>query len=369
MTRQFPVNRLGDYVKIRTGKLDANANDPNGEFPFFTCAIEPLQISSHSYDCECVLVAGNGDLNVKYYDGKFDAYQRTYIIESAEKQTLDVRYLFHFMERYVHQLRTMSIGGVIKYIKLEYLTDAKIPLPPLSEQKRIAGILDQADGLRRKRQQALSLTDQFLRSTFLDLFGDPVTNPKQWPVERLDDIASVNRGKFTPRPRNDPRYYDGPYPFIQTGDLSNCTGVLRTWKQTLNDAGIAVSRQFPKGTIAVAIAANIGDTAILGFDAYMTDSVVGIEVREDKAVADYVEFWFRYKQQELKDRAPETAQKNINLEVLRPLLVPIPPLDDQRRFAGVVRGVDELDRRNHVTKQTADNLFNSLVQQAFRGEL
>src|SRR5207245_8736174 len=94
------IRRLGDYVRIRTGKLDANANTPDGAYPFFTCSQQPLRISSFSYDCECVLVAGNGDLNVKYYAGKFDAYQRTYIIESLEKLKLDVRYLFHFMSTY-----------------------------------------------------------------------------------------------------------------------------------------------------------------------------------------------------------------------------------------------------------------------------
>ncbi|WP_270578405.1 hypothetical protein [Caldibacillus thermoamylovorans] len=83
---------LGNLVKIRTGKLDANANDPTGEYPFFTCSRETLRINSYSYDCECVLVAGNGDLNVKYYNGKFDAYQRTYIIESLDKSILNVKY-------------------------------------------------------------------------------------------------------------------------------------------------------------------------------------------------------------------------------------------------------------------------------------
>ena len=86
------VKRLGDLVNIKTGKLDANASAENGEYPFFTCSITPLKINSYSYDCECVLVAGNGDLNVKYYNGKFDAYQRTYIIESKDKEYLNTNY-------------------------------------------------------------------------------------------------------------------------------------------------------------------------------------------------------------------------------------------------------------------------------------
>lgn len=282
------------------------------------------------------------------------------------------RYLFHMIwSPYYRRSAERSFTGTAgqQRVPTDFFERFKIPLPPLTEQNRIAGILDKANALRQKRQQALQLTEQFLRSTFLDMFGDPVTNPNGWPVRRLEEIAVVSRGKFTPRPRNDPRYYGGAYPFIQTGDLSNCTGVLRVWKQTLNDEGIAVSKMFPKGTIAIAIAANIGDTAILGFDAYATDSVVGIQVHADKAVAEYIEFWLRFQQQSLRDRAPETAQKNINLEILRPLATPAPPVELQRRFGSVVGRLDQLGQRHEASSRAADCLFHSLVQRAFRGEL
>lgn len=100
-----------------------------------------MKISSFSYDCECCLVAGNGDLNVKYYNGKFDAYQRTYIIESLDKEKLDVMYLYFFLCSYIEVLRKQSIGGVIKYIKLGNLTDALIPIPSLEKQKKSVEIL------------------------------------------------------------------------------------------------------------------------------------------------------------------------------------------------------------------------------------
>ena len=116
--------KIGDLTKIKTGKLDANASSEDGQYPFFTCSKEPLKISTYSYDCECVLVAGNGDLNVKYYNGKFDAYQRTYIIENNSDGKLYMPYLYLFMEEYVEELRRQAIGGVIKYIKLGNLTDA-----------------------------------------------------------------------------------------------------------------------------------------------------------------------------------------------------------------------------------------------------
>ena len=114
--------KLGEYANIKTGKLDANASNENGKYPFFTCSISPLKIDSYSYDCECVLVAGNGDLNVKYYNGKFDAYQRTYIIESKDKNALTVPYLYCFLDGYIgYNQIVINLGDQEKTIWYIYI--------------------------------------------------------------------------------------------------------------------------------------------------------------------------------------------------------------------------------------------------------
>lgn len=191
--------RLGDYTCIKTGKLDANASSDNGIYPFFTCSKEPLSIDSYSYDCECVLVAGNGDLNVKYYLGKFDAYQRTYIIESNNKEKLLVRYLYYFLDKYVETLREQSIGGVIKYIKLGNLTEAHIPLPSLDEQRKIAAVLDKVSDLIAKRRQQLDKLDELVKSRFVEMFGDPISNPFGWQVKKLADVSVLITNGNTPK--------------------------------------------------------------------------------------------------------------------------------------------------------------------------
>jgi type I restriction enzyme S subunit len=160
---------LGELARVRTGKLDANASSPNGKYPFFTCAINPLRIDTFSYECECVLVAGNGDLNVKYHNGRFDAYQRTYIVEPIS-ESLDCRYLYHFLDSYLTELRKLSIGGVIKYIKLGNLTDAQIPLPPLEEQRRIAAILDKIQNQIAKHELAIESLRELNRGSASRLF-------------------------------------------------------------------------------------------------------------------------------------------------------------------------------------------------------
>ena len=163
--------KLGELTKIRTGKLDANAASEDGTYPFFTCSKEPLRISTYSYDCECVLVAGNGDLNVKYYNGKFDAYQRTYIVESNGDGRLHLPYLYHFMTRYVQELRKLSIGGVIKYIKLGNLTDAEISLPRIKEQKDACEKLKKVKNIIDKKEAQISYLDNLIKARFVEMFS------------------------------------------------------------------------------------------------------------------------------------------------------------------------------------------------------
>lgn len=158
-----------------------------------------MQISSYSYDCECVLVAGNGDLNVKYYNGKFDAYQRTYIIESKDKEILDLRYLYFFIDSKMNFIRNQSIGGVIKYIKLGDLTSLKIPMFDIHKQLNIAATLDKANELIALRKKQLEELDALAESVFYELFGDPVKNEKGWKKGKIrDTIYSINYGTSSP---------------------------------------------------------------------------------------------------------------------------------------------------------------------------
>lgn len=163
--------KLGEYVNIKTGKLDANAASKNGKFPFFTCSAKPLKIDTYAYDCECVLVAGNGDLNVKYYNGKFNAYQRTYIIESKDKNILSVPYLYVYLNQYIDVLRNQSIGGVIKYIKLSNLANAKIPLVDLEKQNSIVTKLFKLDDIIHKHYKQLAMLDTLVKSRYFGEFA------------------------------------------------------------------------------------------------------------------------------------------------------------------------------------------------------
>jgi type I restriction enzyme S subunit len=243
-----------------------------------------------------------------------------------------------------------------------------IPFPDLSEQRRLARVLDHVASLRDQRRYALELCDEFLPAAFLGMFGDPVRNTKGWELLELEDIASVDRGKFTPRPRNDPSYYGGRYPFIQTGDITDSRGYLRTWTQTLNEKGIAVSRSFPPGTIVIAIVgATIGMTAILEVEVYCPDSVVGIQVDPSAATKEYVHSLLQIWRPIFLAQAPETARANINLDTLRPLRVPLPPLSLQKQFSDLALSQRRLHATHTEALRQADHLFQTLLHQAFSG--
>ena len=154
--------------------------------------------------------------------------------------------------------------------------------------------------------------------------------------------------------------------FVQADrDIAQADGYLTSWTQTLNSDGIAVSRAFDRGAVVTAIVgATIGETAILGLHAYAPDSVVGIEAGS-RVLPEFIEYILRFWKPIFRAKAPETARANINLETLRPLTVPVPPLDDQQRFAQMYARVKQLDKAVPL----ADDLFNSLSQRAFRGEV
>ena len=184
--------KLGDICNIKTGKLDANASSSNGKYPFFTCSKEPLKIETYSYDCECVLVAGNGDLNVKYYNGKFDAYQRTYIIEVFDKNLYNTKYIYLLIDSKIEELRTASIGGVIKYIKIANLSEMKIPVISMDDQNQIIKkMFNMKKIIDTKKHQIIKLND-LIKSQFVEMFDNkefPYVNFKEY-MERCVDIGS-----------------------------------------------------------------------------------------------------------------------------------------------------------------------------------
>lgn len=278
------------------------------------------------------------------------------------------RYLHHLTRSndFINYLVSQATGASYPAVSDRIVKDTLVYIPPIGEQCRIAAILDRADTIRRKRQRALSLADDFLRSSFLDIFGHPVTNAKNWPWSNLGSLGKLERGRSMHRPRNAPELLGGSHPLIQTGDVAaSLGGVISEYRQSYSDIGLNQSRKWPKGTLCITIAANIADSAVLGFDACFPDSVVGFTASPETIA--YVQYLMNFLKPIIEEKAPQVAQKNINLEILKALPIPHPDQSSKNQFLTIMCKYREIYYK--LRKLNADELFTSLSQRAFRGEL
>ena len=351
--------KLGDLTKIKTGKLDANASSEDGTYPFFTCSKEPLKISTYSYDCECVLVAGNGDLNVKYYDGKFDAYQRTYIIEDNGSNKIYMPYLYYFMERYIEELRKQAIGGVIKYIKLGNLTEALIELPDIEEQKGIVNKLSKIKGIINNEIKRITLLENLKKARFVELFGDLVIGDKiSKNKHKIGEIASVTKlagFEFT-------KYIE----YKEQGDIIMLRGLnCKKGKLILDDVKWIdkdTSNLLPRsklyyGDILMTYAGTIGDVAMIDEDDkyHLAPNVAKITLNDKKKYNSvFLMYLFIYTNQYIMTFASQVAQASINMEKIRNFEYFFPDIELQNQFANFVAKVDK-------SKVVGVNLFSKKI--------
>lgn len=363
--------RLGDLVKIRTGKLDANASSENGVYPFFTCSKEPLRIDTYSYDCECVLVAGNGDLNVKYYNGKFDAYQRTYIIEDNGSGRLYIPYLYFFMDDYVEELRKQAIGGVIKYIKLGNLTDALIELPDIETQKEIVGVLEKAKGIIVGRVKELQKLDELVKARFVEMFGDPKTNPKNYPVcqlsEHIDFLTSGSRGWA--------QYCtdDGTEWFITIKNVKDChISVDNMQPVNAPDNAEAKRTKVQEGDLLISITADLGRTGVVTKEiadhgAYINQHLTCIRLNKDVLNPLYVAFFMESPagKEQFESKNQSAVKAGLNFNSINSLRLVVPPMNEQIAFVEFVKQVDKSKVVVQGALDKAQLLFDSMMQEYF----
>ena len=256
-------------------------------------------------------------------------------------------------EPFTNGVTAESVGVVYPAIAEARLASAlRLCIPPLPEQRTIVRFLDRTDRRIQRYVRAKERLIELLEEQKQAIIHQAVTGqidvrtgqpypaykdsgvewlgevPAHWEVPRVKQATQVMRGKFTHRPRNDPALYGGSYPFVQTGDVARAEKSIRAYSQTLNETGRAVSRVFPAGTLVMAIAANIGDVAVLDFDACFPDSVVGFVPRSE-ARRDYLYYLFMAMKPELVRDAPVNTQGNLNVDRLGSQRIPLPSCPEQ----------------------------------------
>ena len=339
--------KLGELVSIQTGKLDANAAVVGGKYPFFTTAKEISWINDYVYDDEVVLVAGNGDLNVKYYKGKFNAYQRTYIL--SNNSNVRMKYLYYFLDKYIEVLRHQSIGGVIKYIKLNNLSNAQVPMMSIPEQEKIIQNLEKIDYLISKKSQQYTELSNLVKSRFNEMFGDPVLNEMGWEKHRLSKLTLKIGSGATPRGGRESyvnegialirsmNVYDGKFIFKDLAYLTNVQAeklnnvIVESDDVLLNITGASVSRCCIVPQIILPARVN-QHVSIIRCKKHLLSPIFLNQL--------LITSEFKSLLQKIGESSGATRQA-ITKNQIEELTIPLPPLSLQNEFADFVAQVDK----------------------------
>jgi len=285
-------------------------------------------------------------------------------------RSLDPNFLYWWLNANRQRLEDIGTGATFKEISKRVISEVKVPLPPIVEQRRIAAILDMADSIRRKREEALSLGDEFLKSLFLEMFGDPLHNSKGLPTQPLSWFGEIVTGN-TP-PRSNPRNYGRFIEWIKSDNINTPKHFLTEATEFLSEEGAKIGRTVPRGSILVICIAgspaSIGRAAMADRDVALNQQINAITPVPD------VDPYFLYAQfvvgQRLVQKASTNSMKGmISKGKFKKIQFLAPEPTEQRNFGIIIRKYLNNSMNMISAYKESQDLFGSLSQRAFRGEL
>ena len=274
------------------------------------------------------------------------------------------------------QIDSFQAGGNRQGLNFEQIRSFLIPLPAaFPEQQKISDCLSSVDELMTAQERKVDALKTYKKGLMQQLFPrEGETQPRlrfpefqdsgEWDEKKLGTVCDIQRGKFSHRPRNDPKFFGGEYPFIQTGDVVKSEGGAVIASQSLNEEGLAVSKLFKPTVVLITIAANIGDTGLLLTEGCFTDSVVGL-IPKKGVIPVFLELIMRGQKDNLNKVATTGAQKNINNEILREVSVLLPSVPEQQRIAKCLSSLDTLITTEAQKLEAIKTHKKGLMQQLF----
>ncbi|MDP5617761.1 restriction endonuclease subunit S [Pseudomonas aeruginosa] len=338
-----------------------------------------------------IMLAWNRGLGFSWQRGIVSpAYCVFYVVDGSVPKFLD--YLVR-SDDCIRYFKTHSAGIMDSRLRLYPESFGRLftAIPPACEQTQIARFLDhetaRIDALIEEQQRLIELLKEKRQAVISHAVTkglDPTVPIKDSGVEWLGEVpahwvcksyryaAVIYRGKFSHRPRNDPSLYDGEFAFIQTGDIARADKYIRDYKQTLNEKGVAVSQKFPAETLVMAIAANVGDTAILGFEAYAPDSVVGFKP-ERGIELEFLRFSLIAALQELKKTSTQSTQANLNIDRISGIQSVFPPVAEQDEITNYLNSVMDqfslLEQQAEASIALMNERRSALISAAVTGKI
>ncbi|MDB3957655.1 restriction endonuclease subunit S [Opitutales bacterium] len=373
--------KLEDLFEIRKGKKPKDVSLEDGENRIQSLQIDTLRNHDDKKFCEIdsSQIISKADDILIVWDGAYSGLSSfglngaigSTIARLRPKGTLTFSpFVGCFLESKFKEIQGNCTGATIPHVNGKHLRNLQIPLPPLDEQKRIAGILDTADALRAKRRESLAKLDDLLQSTFLDMFGDPVTNPKGWETQKIGNLGVVTTGNTPSRKHKE--FYGEDIEWIKSNNINTPSFFLTEAEEYLSLEGKKVGRTTPKGSILITCIAGslscIGNVAIANREVAFNQQINAFLPNEN------IELWFVFgmfwvDKRIIQNASTKAMKGMVSKSALSAISIPVPPLDLQQRFSEIVSSVEKQKAKMKKHLEQLDDLFASLQQRAFRGDL
>lgn len=371
---------LGEIAIFKTGKLNSNAAISNGEYPFFTCSPETLRINSYAFDQEAILLAGNnaeGNFSIKYYKGKFNAYQRTYVITPIRGK-VDIKFLYYALSLCLKQLKNMSQGTSTKFLTVTILNSFSVKLPSISDQRRIASILSSLDRKIELNNKINADLEEMAQAVFKNWFVDfePFKDgkfvdselgmiPEGWKVGRLDEIADVVGGS-TPSKAKPEYYTQKGIAWLTPKDLSNHPAVYSSRGEidiTEEGYNSTSTKLMPKGTILFTSRAPIGYISIAQNDICTNQGFKSLVPK--KAGTCFLYCFLKYVTPEIENKSTGSTFKEASGSLMKSLQVIMPEQKVFKDFETIVSPlfarIESLEKENSRLSTLRDTLLPRLM--------
>jgi type I restriction enzyme M protein len=315
---KWPMVELKELCDITTGRKDVNEGNANGEYPFFTCARENTFIDTFSFNTEALLIAGNGDVGaVKYYKGKFDAYQRTYVLSNFKR--IDARFLFQILSNSLKEnLQLQKLGNTMPYIKLGMLQTYKIPLPPLEIQEEIVAELDSYQNIITGAKQ---VTTNW--KPVIDI--DP-----EWKKVKLGDMCEIYGGG-TPS-RTEDSYWGGSIPWLSARYFSDDHTIKGAEMITERGLENSSSKIAPKGSTILITRVSVGKFAVADKDYAINQDLTAVVSKDANLNEHYLWLISEIVAKRIKESAVGIGVTGVTRDFIVNQEIPLPPIDVQKQI-------------------------------------
>lgn len=367
---------------VTTGKLDSNAAIEGGVYPFFTCAPQTLSINTYAFDTEAVLLAGNnasGVFPVKYYNGKFNAYQRTYVLESKNIEVLENRFLFYALQLQLNLLQNLSTGAATKFLTLGIMKEIQIPTVAILNQRKIVEIVSAYDDLIAANQRRIQLLEESARLLYREWFvklrfpGHETVAvvdgvPEGWEKKTLGDVCDAIGGG-TPSTAHS-EYWNGDITWITPTDVTrNDCLILLDSEKKITEMGLRCSsaKLVPPETILMTSRASIGFFALINKPVCTNQGFISIVPYQEESRM-FLLAHLQERVEEIKSIATGSTFKEITKKSFRNLSILWPTETTLQQFNNLVypniHQVRNIKTQNELLKQARDLLLPRLMSGA-----